>query len=41
VQAITPNILDSEINREERSRRELKQVYMQKVVRYFLTTTIL
>jgi hypothetical protein len=41
VQAITPTTLDPEISREERSRRELKQMYMQKVVRYFLTTTIL
>ena len=41
VQSVTPSIQDNDISKDERARRELKQMYMQKVIHYFLTATFL
>lgn len=37
VNAITPTALEPDISRDEKIRRDQRQVYMQKAVRYFLT----
>ena len=39
VNAITPTALEPDISRDEKIRRDQRQVFMQKAVRYFLTTT--
>ena len=41
VQAVTPSTLDADISKEEKARREMKQMYMQKPIFYFLTASSL